>query len=231
MIRLLLALALLVPASARADDRRISIGSFDRVRVDGPFDVKLATGASPGGTISGDARAIDTVDVRVDGTTLVVRKGLSGWGEQKASSAPMVVSLSTPDLVSAVVVGGGRLSIGRMKGMRIDLSVSGAGTIALAAADTDQLNALVIGTGRITLAGRAARARLVTNGTSAIDASGLETGDLVVRLDGMGEIKAQARYTADVTNTGLGEVTIAGPAKCIVKAAAGGPVTCGQAAP
>ncbi|MEG8053321.1 hypothetical protein QP185_08780 [Sphingomonas aerolata] len=41
-----------------------------------------------------------------------------------------------------------------MKGMRLDLAVSGAGSLAVNDAQADQLNATVIGTGRMTLAGR-----------------------------------------------------------------------------
>ena len=72
------------------------------------------------------------------------------------------------------------------------------------------------------------RARLIGSGPGAIDASALAVNDLTVHLDGVGAIKAAARYTAQVTNSGLGTVTVAGNAKCRVDAAAGGPVVCGK---
>ncbi len=210
--------------------RTVSVGSFDRVRVEGPFEVRVTIG-SPRATITGDSRTTESVAVRVDGTTLSVRKGTGGWGEQprKGGSGPIVITLSTPGLSSASVEAGGRLTIAKMRGMRVDVTVSGNGSLALAAADTDQLNATVIGTGQMTLAGRAARARLVTSGPGAIDASALVVNDLTVHLDGVGETKAAARYTAQVTNSGLGTVTVTGNAKCRVDAAAGGPVVCGKA--
>ena len=212
--------------------RTVSVGSFDRVRVEGPFEVRVAIG-SPRATITGDSRMTETVAVRVDGTTLSVRKGTGGWGEQprKGGSGPIVITLSTPGLTSASVAAGGRLTIARMRGMRVDVTVSGNGNLSLAAADTDQLNATLIGTGQMTLAGRAARARLVTSGPGAIDASALVVDDLTVHLDGVGETKAAARYTAQVTNGGLGTVKVTGKAKCRVDAEAGGPVVCGKAGP
>ena len=221
-------LLLASPALAQpAPGRTVAVGSFDKIRVEGPFEVHVATG-SPRATIGGDPRAAEDVAVRVDGTTLSVRKGTGGWGEQPYGGAgPIIVTLSTPGLVSASVAAGGRMTIARMRGMRIDVTVGGSGSLTLDAADTDQLNATLIGTGRLTLAGRAARARLVSSGQGAIDATRLEVGDLIVHLDGVGETRAAARYTAQVTNTGLGTVTIAGPAKCRVDAAAGGPVVCG----
>lgn len=230
MIRPVLALLLFVLATpASAAERKIGLGSFDRLRVEGPFDVRVATGRSPGGGISGDRDAIDAIEVRLDGTTLVVRPGASGWGERPRGDAdtPPVITLTTPALVAAAVFGGARVTIGRMKGARVDLSVSGTGTIALTAADTDQLNATLIGSGSMSIGGRAARARIVTNGPGTIDAVALEAGDLFVRLDGLGATRARARYTAQVTNTGLGTVVIDGNARCTVKALAAGPVTCG----
>ena len=232
-MRYLLAPLLLLssPAFAQgsAASRTVSVGSFDRVRVEGPFEVRVTIG-SPRATITGDSRMTETVAVRVDGTTLSVRKGTGGWGEQPRTrgSAPIVINLSTPGLTSASVAAGGRLTIARMRGMRVDVTVSGNSSMSLAAADTDQLNATLIGTGQMTLAGRAARARLVTSGPGAIDASALAVDDLTVHLDGVGETKATARYTAQVTNSGLGTVTVAGNAKCRVDAAAGGPVVCGK---
>lgn len=224
-----LAVLALYSAPAPAAERRVGIGSFERIRVDGPFEVRVATGRSPGASVSGDRDLIERIEVRVEGTTLIVRMGSNGWGERPyvaAETAP-VITLTTPSLVAATVFSGGRITIGRMRGQRVDLTVSGSGTLALTTADAEQLNASVIGTGTITLGGRATRARLLTNGPGAIDAGALSVNELVVRLDGPGETRAQARYSAQVTNTGLGKVTIAGNAKCTVKALAGGPVTCG----
>lgn len=212
--------------------RTTAVGSFDRIRVEGPFEVRVAIG-SPRATVSGDPRVTEGVAVRVDGSTLSVRKGTGGWGEQPRGGAagPIVVTLATPGLTSASVAAGGRLAIARMRGMKVDVTVSGNGSLALAAADTDQLTATLIGTGQMTLGGRAARARLIASGPGAIDATGLAVNDLTVHLDGVGTVKAAARYTAQVTNSGLGSVTVAGAAKCRVDAAAGGPVTCGAPIP
>ncbi|KQO08226.1 hypothetical protein ASF09_10020 [Sphingomonas sp. Leaf242] len=228
----LLLLSSPTPAGAApVASRTVSVGSFDRIRVEGPFEVRVSIG-SPRATIAGDVN--EGVAVRVDSTTLSVRKGTGGWGEQPRGASggggPIVVTLSTPGLVSASVAAGGRLTIARMRGMKLDVTVSGNGSLALTAADTDQLNATLIGTGEMTLAGRAGRARLIASGPGAIDATGLAVNDLTVHLDGVGDVKAAARYTAQVTNSGLGTVTVAGNAKCRVDAAAGGPVVCGKAA-
>ncbi|VVT21035.1 conserved exported hypothetical protein [Sphingomonas sp. EC-HK361] len=232
MIRLLALLALLLHAPAFAIQRTYSVGTFERVRVEGPFEVRIRTGTSPGATASGDRKLIEQLDIAVNGTTLVVRLGHEGWGEtpSDAPSTPPVVTLTTPRLTAIIVNAGGRVTVAPLSAQRVDLSVTGAGAINASGVKADELNAAVIGTGTLVLAGTAQRARLNANGAGAIDASALTANDLTVRLDGPGEIGAAARYTAQVNSTGLGKVTVTGDAKCTVRAPAGGPVVCGTRA-
>jgi hypothetical protein len=226
MIRLALLPLVLSAVPATGAEKRVAVGSFDRVRVNGPFEVTYAVG-SPNARLSGDRQVIERVEMRVDGTTLTIRNRQGGDERSVASqSEPVKVTLSSPSLTSAAVFAGGRLSATQLRGTRVDLSISGAGTVAVADVAADQLNATVIGTGTVTLAGRAARARYVMNGAGRIDAGKLDAGDVSVLLDGPGEIAAAARYDARITNTGLGAVSIAGTPRCTVRARGGGPVAC-----
>lgn len=230
-MRILFALLLLVPAATQAADRRVFITSFDRIRVEGPFQVTVATGRAAGATISGDTRQLERTEVRVDGTTLVVRPAqddVRGFTPQ--ATGVMRVTLTTPGLKAATLLGGGALAVtGGGRAARLDLSVAGTGSIGWTGADAEQVNTTVIGNGAVTLAGRAGAVRLTINGAGRIDAAALDARELTVRVDGPGEAQAQARYTATVNNTGLGRVTVTGSPKCIVRSAAGGPVTCGVA--
>lgn len=232
MIRHLLALLAIVSVPATAAERSVGVGSFERLRIAGPFEVTFTPG-SPRVRVTGDARVIERVEVRVEGTTLTVRMSGQDWGEQRAvvARAPIVVALSAPSLSAVSVFAGGRLTATRMKGTRVDLSISGSGEIAVADATADQLVATLVGAGAMTLAGRAGKARLVTNGAGRIDASALKANDLVVLLDGTGATKASARVNAAITNSGLGQVIVTGDAKCAVSARSGGTVTCGKQAP
>lgn len=230
MIRPILPLALALFATpASAAERRFPIGGFDRVRVEGAFEVTHAPG-SPNARASGDARAIEELVVRVDGTTLVIRMGPANRGERFAAerTTPITVALSSPTLRAVSVSAGGRVTAGRIKGARLDLALGGSGAITVADAAVDQLSASVVGAGAITLGGRADKVRLSTSGPGRIDAGGLQAGELTVLLDGPGETKAAARYTAHITNLGLGAVAVAGSPKCTVVARAGGPVACGR---
>ncbi len=230
MHRPIIALGILFAACpALAAERNYSVTSFDRIRVEGPFDVKLATGKPSSGHAEADVRTLDQLELRVEGTTMIVRLAGNGWGEtpRTARSAP-VIALTTPSLRSALVNAGGRLSIAPMKGQRLDIAVNGSGAIRLDGADADQLNATVIGTGTIAIAGKAAKVQLLSNGSGAIDAAALIANDLIVRVDGTGDTRAMAKFTAKVTTNGLGKVTVSGNPACTVNAIAGGPVICGK---
>ena len=227
MLRPLLAAVLLIGVPATAAERTIGVGSFDRVRIDGAFDVRIATGESPRATLSGDARAIEAVDLRVDGTTLSVRRRNTDLASARAAAGPVVVTLAAPSLTSASILGSGKLAVTAMRGERADLSVAGTGTIAVDALDVQRANASIVGGGQIALGGRARYVRLSTNGPGTIDAAKLVADDLTIRLDGPGETLANARYVAAITATGLGRIVVTGNAKCTVRAPSAETVVCG----
>ncbi|MEG3176830.1 DUF2807 domain-containing protein [Sphingomonas sp. RB3P16] len=223
---------LLVCPPAHAAERRYFIADFDRIRIEGPLDVRLATRGAPAATVTGVVPV--GFELHVDGTVLTVRATRSAGGVSTPSNtgAAPVVSLRTGDLHGVSVMGGGRLVIeGPVRGARIDLQILGSGAITAPAIDGEQLGVTVVGTGAMTLGGRAARARLFGNGTGTIDASALRVDALVLRLDGSGSAQASARYTADVVSSGLGAATVYGAPKCKVSTPGGAAVACGVPPP
>ena len=234
MNRLLLLFACLIAAApVHAAERHYVVTSFDRVRIDGPFEVHLTTRGAPAATADGSPRATDALSIRVEGTTLIVSAGTGGWREipvRGTVDAP-IIRLSAPSLRSATVVGGGSLTIdGVVAAQRVDLNVTGSGTLSVGALDADQLNATLLGSGTMTLGGRGGRVRLMASGSGVLDAAALRGDDVLVRLDGSGSALATARYTADATSSGVGGVTIYGKPACKVKATVGGPISCGEIA-
>lgn len=228
MTRLLPLLAF-VAAPASAAERAVAVVNFDRIRIDGPFDVRVTTRATPTATVVGDARALDGVSVRVEGGTLVVRANNAVWGERgrpRGIAAP-VVEAGTRDLRSAAVVGGGALTIaGPVAAERVDLSVTGSGSLTAPGLRANELHATLIGTGQLTLGGAARTARVLGNGAGRIAAAELVANDVMVRTEGSTAVTITARYTATATSTGLGAIEILGRPDCKVKAQAGGPIRC-----
>lgn len=232
MIRPLLALALLgLPGVAHAADRSFMLGSFTRVRVDGPFAVTIRTGKSPSATASGSANALDALTIRTEGDTAVVSMGASDWSSDSGQMlTPPQVTLTTPTLTTATINAGATVTIDAMKGQKVSLAVNGSGALSVRAITADLLDARIVGTGQMTLAGSAQRALVTVSGAGSVAASDLIVNDLTARSDGPGQLDLAARYTANISTTGLGPVTVAGSPSCTVRAAAGGPVKCGKQA-
>ena len=224
-----LALLLLLPVSADAEERRVGLGSFDRVRIEGPYRVTIATGGSPGAVLRSDG-SLDGVELHTERGTLMLRRAASaGWGERRtAAGGPVTVALTTPALAGLSAAGGAEVSVTRMAAPRIDVTLGGSGRIAIDTVAGDQLNAQLIGDGQIRFgAGKVGTLRLTASGTGGIDAGSIDAGDAVVHLAGSGAIAARARYTATVSNAGLGMVSVAGQPKCRLVGQPTGTVTCG----
>lgn len=226
---LLAALALSVSGEARAAERQWGVPSFVRLRVQAALDVRVTSGP-PRARASGDPRLLERLSVEVNGDTLVVRL-TAGDRAGLAGAGPVTVAISTPRLESIQLTAPGRVSAAALTGERVSLGVTGTGAASVEAVTARALDASVIGAGTITLAGRAGAVRLTANGPGLMDAGALTADEVTILLDGAGEVRADARYAARVTSTGLGTVAVSGNAKCTVRAAVGGNVRCGAAAP
>ena len=218
MLRAALLLLLFLAAPAHADERRYMVTGFDRIRVDGPYEVEVTSGGAPGAVASGDARALDAVSVRVQGGTLIVGRGVNAWGGFPGDrpTLPRIV-IQAADLRGAAIAGGGRLRIDRMRGLAVSLDLTGAGAIDVAAIDADRLQANLVGTGSLRVAGRVLRARFQSDGAGTIDAQGLDARAIDVAAQSAGDARFSASETATVTATGSGSVSVTGGAHCTVR--------------
>jgi hypothetical protein len=223
MRRLVSALLLLLPAPALADERSFQVPTFERVRVDGPYQVVIVTGPSATARGEGDAAALDRLDVHVDGTTLTITANDNAWGGG-ASPSIAKVYLRTPLLRAIAVNGGGRVTIDRMTAARVDIGLNGAGTVQVAGIAAEDVQATLTGTGAITLAGKTTRARIRSAGAGAIDGANLIAGDAVVIAESSGPTSIAGRYTVRVMALGGGDVAIGGTPECQISGP--GPVTC-----
>lgn len=223
-------LAFAAAAPAGAAERTYSITDFDRVQVDGPYRVTLATGRSSAARAEGSTEALDHVSVDVQGGTLRVRRNRSAWGAPPAAgTGPVTVTLTTRDLRNAAVVGSGSLEIDRAKGLRVDFSVSGSGRLTVGSVEADNLLVGLLGSGRITLAGRAKQLKATVQGSGDLAASGMTADDAQIASDTAGSVAVAVARTAKVTATGAGDVEIVGSPVCTVQAKGSGQVRCGQA--
>jgi len=229
MKRILLAgiIAACLAGPAAAAERRYSVGDFDRVRIEGPYEVTLATGRPSTATANGSQQGLDRVTVEVQDRILHVRPNRSAWGGPPGPAGPVRVALTTRDLRTATIIGSGALNIDKARGLRIDLSVSGSGRLALAAVEADMLIVGLSGAGKITLGGRAKQLRAAIQGTGDLDAGALRADGADIKADTSGAVRLIAVRTAKVLATGTGEVSIGGAPACTITGPSADRVRCG----
>lgn len=217
----LIAAALLaIGAPVSAETRNFGITSFEKVRVDGPFRVRLTTGVAPFATATGSPAALDRVAIEVRGNTLVVHNNLDSWGGYPGKDAgPVEVSLGTHDLSAAWLNGSGVLSIDRVRGLSFDLSVQGSGAGDIGQASVDQLNVSVVGTASARLAGHAAKVTAVIRGISSLDASSLAAKDATLGADGAATISASISNSVTIDASGPATVRLTGGPSCTLRVA------------
>lgn len=208
-----------VPATAaNAATRNFGVSGFDRVRIDGDYQVTLTVGVAPYARAKGSMRALDPVQVVVEGRTLVVRANRSAsWGGYPGESAGLVeVLIGTHELSAAFVNGAGSLAINKVRGLKFEASAQGAGAIAIDQVEVDQFQLGLAGAASARLAGKAGKLTAMVRGTSTLDGEGLVVKDAVIGAQGPAIVKLTATGTAKVDAIGVAAVTLTGKPSCVV---------------
>ena len=215
-----------LPSAATAAERTLSVTSFDRVRIEGPFKVTVTTGVSPFAKIIGSASAFDSVTVDQQGRTLIVRPNSSNWGGYPGQSRGSVeVSVGTGDLSAAWVNGAGSLAINRVKGLSFNLAVQGSGSAAIGNASVDRLDVGLSGAGNATIAGTVPKLTAIVRGSSSLDASGLAVKDATIGAEGPSQVRATASNSAKIDAKGVASVELSGGGACTVNTQGSATVT------
>jgi hypothetical protein len=209
---------LTLAAPADAATRNFGITGFEKVRVDGPFRVRLSTGVAPFAQASGSPAALDRVSLEVRGNTLVVQTSASAWGGYPGQQAgPVEISIGTHELSQAWVNGSGSLAINRAEGLKFDLNVQGSGAAAIEQVDVDQLSVNLVGTANAVLAGRAGKLTAIVRGVSSLNAAALATKDATVGADGAATVSVDVANAITVDGSGPATVSLAGAPSCTLR--------------
>ena len=204
-------------APAGAATRNFGITSFSKIRIEGPYKVRLATGIAPFARASGTSAALDRIALEVEGETLVVRSNPSWGGYPGEDPGPVEVDLGTHDLGSATVLGAGSLSIDKVKGLSFILSMQGSGVGEIGEVAADQFNVTLVGTAAAKIKGHALKLTALVRGVSSLDAQGLTTPSAQISADGTSTIAATVTDTARVDAWGPATIRFAGRPSCTLK--------------
>ena len=210
-------LAIASPASAAT--RNFGITSFEKLRIEGPYKVRLTTGVAPFARATGSAAALDRVAIEMRGNTLLVHANSSGWGGGYSGLdiGSVEIAVGTHDLTSVLMTGSGALQIDKIKGLSFDLSVQGSGAAAIGQVNVDQLKVGIGGSASASLAGRAWTMTAVVRGVSSLAAQDLATKDATIGAEGTATVDAKVTNSARIEGSGAMTVRLTGAPACTLR--------------
>ena len=230
MLRTLSALIALyvLAAPALAEDRRLPIEDFDRIVVEGPYIVHLVTGRSTSALARGSRIALDRLNIDVQGMMLHIRRNRNAWfGTPGADAGTVTIELTTRSLRSARLIGPARLDADNIRGLAVEFTVEGSGTLHATRVDADRLSLGLIGSGRLDLAGTARALTGAFQGTGDLAAAQLIANNARISSTTSGAIALTVNGPATIANDGLGNVRIFGRAVCTSSGVSVDQIRCG----
>ncbi|MDT9599669.1 head GIN domain-containing protein [Sphingosinicella rhizophila] len=229
MKKLILAIVALIPvAPAVGAERTFSVADFDRIQIDGSYEVVLATGRPSSAKAIGSKEGLDRVSIDVQSGTLRIRPNRAVLdGTPGRAAGPVRIEISTRNVQSAAVRGSGKLNIDGARGLRLALSLSGSGGLAVENVEADNLTIGLVGSGSVRIAGRAKQLRATVQGSGDLDGSAFKANDVQLVASTAGAVTLGAVRSAKVSASGSGDVEILGSPACTVNAQGAGIVRCG----
>ncbi|MCO5976561.1 head GIN domain-containing protein [Ideonella oryzae] len=196
-----------VEGSGKIVEDTRSVPAFQKLRLDGSFDVRVQIGAPAKVVVRADDNLQALIVTRVEGDTLVV----GTEREQNVHSrSKVLVTVVAPSLSAASLRGSGDLSIEGATGGPFELSLSGSGDVRMGSTNLSRLSVTLAGSGDVKLQGRAETASLSIAGSGDIHAADLQTRNAKVSIAGSGDAEVQASDLLDVNIAGSGDVRYAG---------------------
>jgi hypothetical protein len=184
-----------------------SLGAFSKLRVDGPFDVKLAQAGSDQATVVADDNIEPLVETVVEGDALIIRmKREAGFTTR---SAPLV-RVDARALQAVTINGSGDLSAERFKADSLNLNIVGSGDVHFGMVELKDLNVSISGSGDVRLAGRADQQSWSVSGSGDVDARSLAGRAAKVNINGSGDVSIGVTEQLDVQLSGSGDLSYAG---------------------
>lgn len=226
---LFLSVLTVMPQSAHAEKRKLLVGGFQDIIVDGDMKVIVTTGKGPSGIASGDRRILDLLKLDRTSDVMTVRVQRPPNNENGARvSEPLVITLTNQNIRNITVLGNAQLEVSAVDQLGVArIFMNGGGSVNIGQYKADLLNVGLFGTGSVTFgSGNVRETNLRIQGAPRYNGSALKSRKFSVELDGNGIVAAQVDEGAIISNQGSGNITITGRAECLIRKAGFATITC-----
>ena len=196
-----------VTPAGRQEIYEFKVGEYNRIRIEGFFDIRYFAAPSDTVTLEVQPNVRDYHSIEVIDDELIVRT--TRRISFRSNNSP-ILTISTSGLNRITFEGAGTFTAhDRITADSLTIIFRGAGS-GKVELDTDSLSAEISGTGRLELSGRTNTANLDLSGAGELNALELQARDANVGLSGTGTIRANSSENLRINASGVGTVEYRG---------------------
>lgn len=184
------------------------VAPFDKIRVDGAFEVEIEQGKSSLLLIESDENIIPLIDSEVvDGVLAVENREAIG------NASVLKLKIQSPKFSQINLAGASNLkSVSKISSDKLSLSGAGACKVDLEFSG-NELSVDMNGACKVKLAGKARNLSLDMAGAGDLNAAQLVSRFVSIDIAGAGKAAVHAKRALDIAISGTGEVTYKGSPK------------------
>lgn len=195
-----------IEGSGHVTETRRNLGSFTKLRVEGPLTVSVRGASQQSLRIRGDDNLHALVVTEVDGETLVVRLTREA---NFYTANPVTIDVDAVQLDGAALRGSGDVIIEAVRGNRFEAAVAGSGDL-LKAVDVQSLSVTVAGSGDLKAKGRADQLKASVAGSGDLWLADLAARSASVTVAGSGDARVYATEALSASVAGSGDIYYSG---------------------
>jgi hypothetical protein len=204
-----------------------ALTGFTGVEVAGPDDVTIRRGDGFSITAKGPKAEIDRLDIKLDGSTLVIGRKREGFSFSSRDGDDVEIAITLPKLEAVRLTGSGSIDADTVDGDAVKAVLTGSGDLKVAKLTGQSAKITLSGSGDIEIGGGTiATGDVSVAGSGDVDAAGLVAQTLDISIAGSGNVDAQATGKADISILGSGDVKLTGGASCSTSQVGSGTATC-----
>ncbi|MET4107413.1 head GIN domain-containing protein [Hymenobacter sp. UYP22] len=208
---LLMALVVLSAFRVAGTRETRSVEAFSAVNLGGSTKVVLRQGSPQKVEVEGEADDLAYLETVVsNGSLRIGTKKTSGnnWHNYKGS---VTVYVTVPSIKALKVSGSGSIKAAdAIKADKLDLGVSGSGSIILSSVTADKISSALSGSGSIQAAGVAPTQEISVSGSGGVQAPKLQSKTCSISISGSGGCRVQATELLEASIVGSGDVYVTG---------------------
>ena len=184
-------------AAAEDVEKSYDFRGFDKIKIAGVYDLKVTVGPDYSVLLQGPADAMERVETKISGRSLVLDQRDRRWGEKRRKSHNVTAYITMPSLTG--------------------LHMSGVVDGAVEGLKEDAFEVAISGVGKMSLFGECARLDAEVSGVGELDAKELICRDVRVVVSGVGEASVHASEAVDAVVSGMGDIRVYGSPKKVRK--------------